>query len=437
MQFTTRAGNSQATTGRVLVLGTDDRVSLAVARSLGRNGIAVHLGWWSSNSVAMRSRYVVKSHQIPPYAPDNDSWKQALRDILIREHFDLVIPCNDSTLVPLVANRADFAEFGNIYLLPDHVFSIVSDKFNTYALAKREGVPVPRGCVTDGSANPATLIQEYGLPLVLKPQATITTKDVGLANVVRKIVSPQELETTLLQLGTRKILVQENFVGRGVGVEMLVHEGRILVAFQHARIHETMEWGSAYRRSVAVDPELLQAAERLMRAIGYTGVAMAEFIVNPGSGRWVFLEINGRFWGSLPLAVAARVDFPFYLYQMLVAGKRQFAVRYREEVRCRNLPLDLAWVRKRYGGTGWRKLVMLFRVAAELSSIVWHRDHLDSFAIDDPLPQLAELRQLTARLWKKIWRSIPRKHSASVASRRSAPVELPSSTLRRKVQEIA
>ena len=43
---------------------------------------------------------------------------------------------------------------------------------------------------------------------------------------------------------------------------------------------------------------------------------MAEFKVNPRTGGWVLIEINGRFWGSLPLTIAAGADFPRYLYEL-------------------------------------------------------------------------------------------------------------------------
>ena len=48
----------------------------------------------------------------------------------------------------------------------------------------------------------------------------------------------------------------------------------------------------------------------------YTGVAMLEFRKNFDKNESVLIEINGRFWGSLPLAVAAGADFPYYLYQL-------------------------------------------------------------------------------------------------------------------------
>jgi predicted ATP-grasp superfamily ATP-dependent carboligase len=283
--------------GRVLVLGTDQRVILAVARSLGRQGLAVELGWCAPQAPATRSRYVVRTHTIPAYARDDDRWKCVLLDLLDRETYDLVIPCNDSTLVPLIAHRSDFDRFPEIYVLPDNVFSIVSDKFKTYELAVAQSVNVPRGFVVDATADPSRLIDVLGLPIVLKPQSTFTVRNRDLANVVCKARDRDELRSQLERLGLTPCLAQQNFGGRGVGVEMLVRQGEILFAFQHERLHESMEWGSSYRRSVAVQPELLDASRRMMRAIGYTGVAMAEYMVDPDSGRWVFLEINGRFWG--------------------------------------------------------------------------------------------------------------------------------------------
>ena len=41
--------------------------------------------------------------------------------------------------------------------------------------------------------------------------------------------------------------------------------------------------------------QLLKATRQLMKELRYTGVAMAEFKVNPRTGGWVLIEINGRF----------------------------------------------------------------------------------------------------------------------------------------------
>ena len=77
-----------------------------------------------------------------------------------------------------------------------------------------------------------------------------------------------------------------------------------------------------------------------MRALRYTGVAMVEFKVNAKTGEFVLIEINGRFWGSLPLAVAAGANFPLWLYQMWVENREDFSEKPKIGLYCRNLQAD-------------------------------------------------------------------------------------------------
>jgi predicted ATP-grasp superfamily ATP-dependent carboligase len=394
-----QASNARLRTGKVLVLGTDTRVILAVLRSLGRQGLRAHLGWCDPGSGATRSRYVAAYHSIAPYSPQNHEWKRALLNLLRSQRFDLVIPCNDSTVVPLQSCRRELADLANVYLLSDEAFSVASNKLKTYELAQRLGVSVPAAGTVYSCEDALELLRRFGPPVVLKPPATLTLESGSNSNVARLVHTADELARCMeLPAYRGGAQVQEYFSGTGAGVEMLCCEGKILFAFQHIRIHETMEYGSSYRRSVALDPDLLNDAAKLMQALRYTGVAMAEFIVDFARRRRVFLEINGRFWGSLPLAVAAGADFPYFLYQMLVEGRREFAPGYRTDIFCRNLLLD--WqARHRWltGGTGRR--------AALLTQNAWQiltRDRLDSFARDDRQPGWTELRQIAALFWSKV-----------------------------------
>ena len=390
--------NGRSRTGDVLVLGTDARVILAVVRSLGRKGLRVHLGWCDPDCVATRSRYVSAYHPIPQYSPQNQQWKIAIQDLLRAHSFDLVIPCNDSTVVPLQSCRQELAELANVYLLSDEAFNVVSSKLLTYELAERLGISVPAAATVYGADDAAETFRRFTSPVVLKPRATLTLESGASSHVARLIHAADELAQCMELPGYRGgAQLQEYFAGTGVGIEMLCCEGEVLYAFQHVRVHETMEYGSSYRRSAALDPDLLSDASQLMRALKYTGVAMAEFIVNFTEQKRVFLEINGRFWGSLPLAVAAGADFPYFLYQMLVEGRHEFPTGYKTDVYCRNLLLD--WqARRRWltGGTAGRA-ALLVRNAWQILA----RDHLDSFARDDRRPGWADLRQIGGQLWTK------------------------------------
>ncbi len=382
--------------GKVLVLGSDSRAFLAVVRSLGRRGLEVHAAWCEPGSYARSSRYLRVVHDIPPFSPGEPTWKEALLQLLERERFDLLIPCEDPTLLPVQAYRSEFEALVRVAIPEEGAFEIAFDKIRSHELARRLGVRVPHSRVVERVEDLEDL--DLRPPLVLKPRTTFAYPDLANRRGVRTFLDAAGLRAYLEREGIRDgVLVQEVFPGIGVGVEVLADRGEVLVAFQHERVHEPLQGGgSSYRRSVPLDPDLFDAARRLMEAMGYTGVAMVEFRRNPRTGDWVFLEINGRFWGSLPLAVASGVDFPYYLYRLLVHGERRFPQGYRVGVYCRNLTLDLVWLREYVRSL--RSLPAFapapWQVAAEVTNLLRLVEHVDTFTVDDPRPGWAELSQV-------------------------------------------
>ncbi len=79
---------------------------------------------------------------------------------------------------------------------------------------------------------------------------------------------------------------------------------------------------------------------------------MLEFKRDARDGTAKLLEINGRFWGSLQLAVDAGIDFPYLLYRLAVDGDVEPAFSYREGIRLRWWLGDVDWLslRLRDGG---------------------------------------------------------------------------------------
>ena len=89
-------------------------------------------------------------------------------------------------------------------------------------------------------------------------------------------------------------------------------------------------------RCIIVIPET-QSPEKmeLLRALGWEGVAMVEYKRDVHSGEHVLMEVNGRFWGSLQLAIDAGVDFPSLLARVALGEKPAPVTRYRLGVRTR------------------------------------------------------------------------------------------------------
>jgi protein-tyrosine-phosphatase/predicted ATP-grasp superfamily ATP-dependent carboligase len=386
--------------GKALVLGDDDRSFLTVVRSLGRKNISVHTGWCSPASFALHSKYVTKVHNIPLFSLKNDSWKKTLISIFQQENFDLVIPCNDLTMIPLQTYRSELEKYAPIYLLSDMAFNVTQDKIKAYELAISNKIPVPKSIIIDRNSDISKILSNFKFPVVLKPRLSVTPDDLENKHFVRKVYTKDELTDHINYIlkDNEEIQAQDNFVGTGVGIEVLVDKGEILVVFQHIRVHEPlMGGGSTYRKSADPHPELLDATKKLMKSLNYTGVAMVEFKINFNTGKWIFVEINGRFWGSLPLAVSSGVDFPYYLYELLVNKQRDFPQEYKKGIYCRNFLYDLDWiVQNFYADKSDETLATLSyaELAREILHILSLKERSDVFVLDDLGPGGAELNYL-------------------------------------------
>ena len=138
------------------------------------------------------------------------------------------------------------------------------------------------------------------------------------------------------------MLLQERIVGPGIGVFACYRQGRPVALFSHRRLREQPPWGgvSVLCESAPLDPVARDFAIRLLDEIGWQGVAMVEFKQDLRDGLPKLMEINGRFWGSLQLAIDAGVDFPALLLKASAASGDGSA-SYRLGVRSRWLWGDI------------------------------------------------------------------------------------------------
>ena len=121
------------------------------------------------------------------------------------------------------------------------------------------------------------------------------------------------------------------------------------------------------------------------------------------------MEINGRIWGSLPLAVKSGMDFPGRLADLYLSGppngRTSLDTGYRLGVRSRNLDLEVLWIvaalrnRRPYPFLPSPSRRDGVRVALRL---LRPGDGFDIFSRDDPKPGLAELLKVARKLRRKL-----------------------------------
>jgi predicted ATP-grasp superfamily ATP-dependent carboligase len=393
---------------RVLVTDAARGSAIAIIRSLGRRGIDVVAADHRPRAPGFRSRFAAQRLLYPDPAAAPDAVIEQLLGEAARREVDLIVPVSDEVLLPLSAARDRFAGVCTLALPDAGALATVIDKGATLALGRRLGVPAPRTALARSVDEALAAAPDLGWPLVVKPVASRVYRDGAVeAFEVGYADGPRRLAEQIGRLaGRTPALLQEYLPGEGVGVELLADRGRSLAAFQHRRLHEVPITGgaSALRESVALDAQLYDHARRLLAALRWTGLAMVEFRVGPGGA--ALMEINGRIWGSLPLAVKSGVDFPIRLAELHLGrsldGRADTGPM--AGVRSRNLGLELVWIasvlrrRRRYPFLPAPRRRDALAAAVRLP---WPRDGFDVLCRDDPLPGLAELAGVTTRLARK------------------------------------
>jgi len=89
------------------------------------------------------------------------------------------------------------------------------------------------------------------------------------------------------------------------------------------------------------DADLEIYGRRLLDAMSWHGVAMAEFRHDSRDGQFKLIEVNPKLWGSLDLALTAGADFPGDLCRMALGQELRFTDKYDQHLRYR-WPLSIS-----------------------------------------------------------------------------------------------
>ena len=334
---------------KVLVTDGEQRSSLAVVRSLGGAGYDVRVCSAHDRPLAGASRYCTSTHRVHDPAEDPAGFLAAIETLVDEVGIEIVLPMTDISAPILFELRRTRPSV--MVPFPDaDKYHAVSDKAALSLEAQKLGVPVPQQRVVDApsQAGPAALelAGEVGYPIVLKPARSVVERGGRPHKLTVEIAdSALRLERLLNDYPPEAypLLVQEHIDGPGLGVFLLFHEGRTLAAFGHERLREKPPTGgvSVYRESVPLRADVKAHAETLLRHFGWSGVAMVEFKEKATTGTPYLMEVNGRFWGSLQLAIDAGVDFPELLMRTMTGCTVAPVTRYRTGVRSRWLWGDL------------------------------------------------------------------------------------------------
>lgn len=295
---------------RVLIVDPRDaRGSLAAARGLAAGGWTVGIGAPSA-TLASRSRHVRHRHRLP--SPDDglEAFLAALNEALAAGGYEVVFASGDEEVQLLVRERDRIRA-----LVPYPSAEVVRramDKGFLAQAAARAGLALPATAESGAEARE----RFGGRPFVVKERLHGAQGPDGrpthLEPLLTADASEADRRAAEIAAAGGAPLIQEAVEGRLAAFSSVAGEdGRLLARVQQeAERTWPRDLGCSVRaRSVAVDEALAERVAALLADLGWTGLSELQFVV--GADREPrLIDFNGRFYGSLALAMAAGPNLP-------------------------------------------------------------------------------------------------------------------------------
>jgi predicted ATP-grasp superfamily ATP-dependent carboligase len=403
-----------------VILGIDTPIGLTVIRDLGREGVPVIGIGRSEGALGMSSKYLARGIVRAASA-------EGLVDQLVALGAELGEAClfaiSENDIALLNRHRERLKAFRLLFADEARMESVLN-KDRTYAAARRVGIFAPRTEQVGSLLEAEALAGGLRYPVVLKwanpHEAWPHLSPFGLKpEKLRYCQDAAELVAALRPFEQPGVfpLIQEYCAGYGLGQFVLMKDGVAHYTFQHRRVHEWPPEGgfSSACESVpaAEHADLMARSIALLRELEWEGMAMVEYRHDPATGESALMEINGRFWGSLPLAYHAGARFPLLCYTLFGLERPLAPAPYRSGVLCRYMiPETKRLARILFAQHRIADKSLRFRrlpeLAGYLAAFVRPRSSYYVFEAGDPQPFLRDIGQILGQAVRAVTARLPR-----------------------------
>ena len=300
----------------ILVLDAENRSSLAVIRSLGREGFSVIAAGHKKNAIGLCSKFVNEVCYYSDPAKESSKFINEILDLVKEKKPRMLIPCTDLSLELILEKEEEFRTHTLLPFSNKEIISSILDKSNILKLAADCGIAVPRSTENHSEVKI--------FPVAIKTKKSFNLSEHGFSKPTVKYANSKiELEQKVKKFN-EPVLIQQKIIGPGIGVFTLSKQGKVLSVFCHKRILEKPPTGgvSVLSESIAEYEAPVEQSKKLIEKLKLDGIAMLEYKQH-SDGKFYLMEINPRFWGSLQLAISSGRDFPVSLIKVFIENKNE------------------------------------------------------------------------------------------------------------------
>ncbi len=326
----------------VLVLGAHGKAALPVIESSHAHGRHVIAAGPKRFCCCFYSRCVNERLIYPSAEFEPEACKEFLLRYVARRHVDTLFPVGDSATELIARHQDEFRRYTHLALPPYEIFRGGRDKILTLQAAARAGVAIPRTWYPLEQPL-AEIAREAPYPCLVKPAISAGAR--GITVVRSPAELPGAFETITARFG--RAFVQDFVPQTGMQYKadlVMGRDGKVLagVAYEKLRYYPPGGGSSTCNRT-ARRPDIVDAAARVARELGWLGFCDFDFITDPRDGVVRLMEINPRFPECYRATVAAGLDMTELVYQLAHGADPAPQVACKEGRLVRFLPGDLLW----------------------------------------------------------------------------------------------
>jgi len=233
--------------------------------------------------------------------------KDKCESICINYDIDIIVPVGfeETFLLSKILKNSIFAN--KITAANHEKIAFASDKNKISKYIDNLGLSVPRVYAINNSdlADAKTYSDRE---FFLKPSKE------GLIKKYFKIENSEELNNSRsffkgIGYSDSDLILQEFINGEGVGYFAICYDGEPVVEYSHQRIREwPKKGGYSTACKIYENKELTSISRKIIRSLKWRGPIMIEYKKNKNDGKFYFIEINPKFWGSLELGILSNVN---------------------------------------------------------------------------------------------------------------------------------
>ncbi len=372
---------------RILILGSNDRASLACARSINKEYDVYIARFTAFKCEACYSNSVKESFYV---GTGTESISKVLDKIIClheKYDFDFILPITDEALIIGEELVTKSALYDCTVLIPGiSQLQLAQDKYYIKTLCENiEGLFFPETYLVKQSLFTEFNLNQWSFPLYVKTQrSAFKSKDAVFLYAVKKVNSAISLSNYLRDvLEHVDVLVQKPVVGIGLGVNVLAYKGKIQACSVNERLHEPKGGGGGvYRKTRKPTETEYLMATRIVKQLQWSGPLMIELKkVDVG---FFLMELNCRFWGSLNGTIFSGHDLPLSYIKMIDKQCIELLPE-AKVVTSRNLLKDIAWTLKN------KKTFELFKIFLSPIDVFAGKDIYDVERLNDIKPAFCQI----------------------------------------------